>query len=300
VLADETLSAKGLHELTSDDLTKWRKERAMSLGESSIRRLVNDFRAALNGAAMQHRRRMPGLIAEIQAGFKTSGAASTIARERQVLSDVAVRSILSAANLVDDDGEWEGDLFRLVAVLAATGARYSQIIRMKVADVQVAQRRLMVPVSAKGRGEKARTHVAIQIGLDIMESLRPAVVGRQESNPLLLRPRWRQESVAKWTKFGRAPWNSASELTRPWALIVAEAGLSADLVPYALRHSSIVRCLGAGLPVRLVAALHDTSSAMIEKHYSAFIVDAMDELAARAIVPLTSSTETVSQIGTTG
>jgi hypothetical protein len=39
---------------------------------------------------------------------------------------------------------------------------------------------------------------------------------------------------------------------------------------------------------------------MIEKHYSAFIVDAMDELAARAIVPLTSSTETVSQIGTTG
>ena len=39
--------------------------------------------------------------------------------------------------------------------------------------------------------------------------------------------------------------------------------------------------------MRLVAALHDTSSAMIEKHYAAFIVDAMDELAARAIVPLT-------------
>jgi hypothetical protein len=27
---------------------------------------------------------------------------------------------------------------------------------------------------------------------------------------------------------------------------------------------------------------------MIERHYSAFIVDAMDELAAKAIVPLTS------------
>ena len=33
--ADEALSAKPLHELTSDDLSKWRKERT-SLGESSI------------------------------------------------------------------------------------------------------------------------------------------------------------------------------------------------------------------------------------------------------------------------
>jgi hypothetical protein len=43
---------------------------------------------------------------------------------------------------------------------------------------------------------------------------------------------------------------------------------------YALRHSSIVRGLKANLPIRLVAALHDTSVEMIEKHYSAFIVDA--------------------------
>jgi hypothetical protein len=64
--------------------------------------------------------------------------------------------------------------------------------------------------------------------------------------------------------------------------------LSADTVPYALRHSSIVRGLGGGLPVRLVAALHDTSSAMIERHYAAYIVDAMDDLVGRTIVPLTT------------
>jgi hypothetical protein len=75
-----------------------------------------------------------------------------------------------------------------------------------------------------------------------------------------------------------------------WADIVAAAGLPAGTVPYSLRHSSIVRGLAAGLPTRLVAALHDTSSAMIEKHYAAFIADAMDELAARAIVPLAPST----------
>ena len=180
--ADEALSAKPLHELTSDDLSKWRKERT-SLGESSIRRLVNDFRAALNAAAVQHRRRMPGLIVEIQAGFKSNGAVSTIAREKQALSDIEIRNILAAASRVDTDGEWEGDLFRLVVVLAATGARYSQVIRMKVSDVRGTQCRLMIPVSAKGRGEKARTHVAIQIGPDVMESLRPAVVGRQGETP---------------------------------------------------------------------------------------------------------------------
>jgi hypothetical protein len=40
------------------------------------------------------------------------------------------------------------------------------------------------------------------------------------------------------------------------------------------------------LPVRLVAALHDTSIVQIERHYAAFITDALDELAARAVVPL--------------
>ena len=85
---------------------------------------------------------------------------------------------------------------------------------------------------------------------------------------------------------GRAPWFAAAELRRPWAEIIASAGLAPGVVPYALRHSSIVRGLRAGLPTRLVAAVHDTSSAMIEKHYGAFVVDSLDELAARAIVPL--------------
>jgi hypothetical protein len=103
---------------------------------------------------------------------------------------------------------------------------------------------------------------------------------------LLVRPRWRQVEPMKWEVTGREPWRSAAELARPWAAIISKAGLEKGVVPYALRDSSVVRGLAAGLPVRLVAALHDTSSAMIERHYSAHIVDAMDELATRAIVQL--------------
>jgi integrase len=74
-------------------------------------------------------------------------------------------------------------------------------------------------------------------------------------------------------------------MLRPWATICKRLGL-VDIVPYALRHSSIVRGIAAGLPIRLVAAMHDTSVAMIEKHYSRWIADGLEELAAQAIVPL--------------
>lgn len=66
---------------------------------------------------------------------------------------------------------------------------------------------------------------------------------------------------------------------------MARAGLQ-DAVPYCFRHSSIVRMLRQNVNVRLVAALHDTSVAMIEKHYAAYIVDALEDIVRAAIVPL--------------
>jgi hypothetical protein len=60
-------------------------------------------------------------------------------------------------------------------------------------------------------------------------------------------------------------------------------------VPYSLRHSSIVRGIREGLPIRLDAALHDTSVEMIERHYSRWITEGLDELAARAVVPLVAA-----------
>jgi hypothetical protein len=43
--------------------------------------------------------------------------------------------------------------------------------------------------------------------------------------------------------------------------------------------------------VRLVAASHDTSVEMIEAHYSAFIVDASQELARRAALSFACAAE---------
>ena len=57
---------------------------------------------------------------------------------------------------------------------------------------------------------------------------------------------------------------------------------------YALRHSSIVRQLLAGVPVRIVAAGHDTSVVMIECTYSQHITDHADAMVRGAMLSLTS------------
>jgi len=53
-------------------------------------------------------------------------------------------------------------------------------------------------------------------------------------------------------------------------------------VPYSLRHCSTVRELLKGVPVRIVAAHHDTSVTMVEKHYSRYIIGDLSEALTRA------------------
>jgi integrase len=295
--AHKELADKPLAAVSTDDLALWRDSLQMAAG--SVQRTVNDFKAALNAVARRAKAQLPATIRDtIKDGLATVTAAPAVARDAQVLPDADVRAIISAAWEVDADGDWGGDLGRLVLVLAATGARFSQIIRITVADVQPAQKRLMIPVSRKGRGVKNSTHIGVRIGDDVLSALATATAGRNGHEPLLLRPRWEAVGVARWLKGAKpSPWHSAAELTRPWAAIVLRARLAGGTVPYALRHSAIVRGLRAGLPTRLVAALHDTSSAMIERHYAAFIVDALDELSARAIVGLMPATVVPSERG---
>lgn len=290
VLGDEIAEFR-LHELTRDALRGWRRRLAeRGLAVATVRRISNDFRAALNAAAEAHHSRLPAAFPlEVKAGLAaTEQGYSPVAREAQVLPDADVRRIIAAAWEVDREGGWEGDLARLVVVLAATGARFSQVTRMTVADVQAAQMRLMVPTSRKGKGQKA-AKLGVPVGEDVIGVLRPAVSGRVGTSILLERWRHRQVAPTRWERVGRGPWGYSAEFSGPWRQITARAELPAGVVPYSLRHSSIVRGLRQMLPVRLVAALHDTSSAMIEAHYSAFIISALDELAARAVVQLVAS-----------
>ena len=79
-------------------------------------------------------------------------------------------------------------------------------------------------------------------------------------------------------------WQRADHV-RPFAQAAAQAGL-AGVTSIALRHSSIIRALLAGVPIRVVAVSHDTSVAMLERTYSAYILDHSDAVSRRALLDL--------------
>jgi integrase len=278
-----------LSELSEDDLVAWKEAFAPDKTAGARMRTKNDFKAALNAAHRRFRAKLPADFSErVRWGLSNdnmAGAGPARARDNQILEDEAVRRIVAAAM----DYNADGDVGRMVMLLAATGARFSQLQRLTVGDVQADRERLFIPLSRKGQG-KTQGHYPMRVGADVIEALRPLLEGRRYDEPLLLH--WRMKQVRRencwqvvWVRDYRGPWTSTSQLTRHFNQICASVGL-AGTIPYALRHSSIVRAIRAGLPIRLVAAMHDTSVVMIERHYSRYIVDGLEELTARAIVQM--------------
>lgn len=297
VLADERFSSTLLSKLRASNIEAWRgrinvredqdktdgaDDADKSIAPATLNRLLNDVRAALNEAAEKYRRELPAhLPGEIKAGTKSLHVEGDA--RRQLLTDGEVRSVVAAAFAVDEDG----DFGRLVLLAAATGARYSQLRALRVADVQAAHSRVMIPGARKGRAAKAKAAVAMPLAADHLTMLAAALTDRANDQPLLERWAYRRvKSAALWEKDRRRAWGPAYEIEKMWSAAIAKAGVPSGTIMYALRHSSIVRGLKAGLPIRLVAALHDTSVEMIEAHYSAFIVDASEELARRATLSL--------------
>lgn len=299
VLADEKLAGTKLAKLAASDIQEWvarvlgddrsaddegsaeRGEERERIALTTVNRLLNDFRAALNAAAMKHRRLLPAhIVQEIRLGTKRLDA--TANARRQVLTDEQVVALVNAAFVVDETG----DFGRLATLLAATGARHSQARIVRVGDFQHNLQRVMVPGSKKGRSRRAKPPVPIQLSSDACARLLPAAEGRDANAPLLEHWYHSKKGRSSWERAGRRAWGPAYEVDRYWPEVVKRAGVPADTVMYAFRHSSIVRGLRANLPVRLVASLHDTSVEMIEAHYSAYIVDATEDLARRAVLSL--------------
>jgi len=284
VLSDKICAVK-LSELTEGHLREWQR-RLSPMAGSSKQRILTELKAALNDAAIEHRRLVPkDLAVTIKFGcrpvFAEASEGEPIARDNQILPDETIRTILDAIEAQEDE-----DNFVLAVLLAATGARFSQIVRMNVRDLDLERVFVFVPPSRKGRGKKSGALIRIQVGEDVINILRPFVEGREPTEPLLERWHYRQIKATQWERVGRQPWKTPSEMARWWKKAVEIAGVP-GVIPYALRHSSIVRALRANIPIRLVAALHDTSVAMIETHYARWITESLDDIAARAIIPLT-------------
>ena len=284
VLANEELAGMELHRLTAHELRRWRAE--LPGTAASRQRISNDFKAALNEAAPSAAVRLAikeGLASPKNEVHEPDDDA-TAGIESKILTDDETRRLLKVIRELGDD-----DLYRLCLVMAATGARFAQVRRLKVRDVQAQRSRIMVPPSHKGRvGRASRAPVPVPVGQDVIDALLPVTKDRRGSDPLLERWRHIQTAPMVWKRDRRGPWQSAAELARPIRAAVKAAELPISVSAYSFRHSSIVRSLRENLPVRLVAQLHDTSIAMIERNYTRFMADALESLARKAIVPMVS------------
>jgi integrase len=87
----------------------------------------------------------------------------------------------------------------------------------------------------------------------------------------------------------------SSKSRPPTSLMAAARAAGCDpnsVTPYALRHSAIVREIVAGIPIRIVAASHDTSVAMIERTYSKHVANHSDALIRRTLLDGRNGTTT--------
>ena len=254
--------------LGATELRKWRDSLLdKGLAPGTVNRTKTGLRAALELAAAHDPR-----IAN-QRAWKVGLAALPDAHVARnvILTDDEVRRIVAAAY------ERDRALGLMVEVAAVTGARLSQLARLEVSDLQAdgPELRLLMPLSAKGRTRNKRhERRAVPITPALAAVLKQKTVGRPSEAALLLR-----SNGERWGH-GRSRHHR-----NDFRAVAEAAGLDPDVVTLsALRHSSIVRQLVANTPIRVVAAMHDTSVKMIERTYSRHIAEHTDALARRALL----------------
>jgi integrase len=256
--------------LTGEELERWRDGlEAKGLSRASVNRLRTCLRAALTLSAKKDK------LADRTAWEDLGSLADATEARNVVLDDATVARVIGAAYQRDPA------LGLLVEVLAITGARPSQAVRLEVADLDLADMsapRLRVPRSAKGgptaRVRKARERVAVPITQPLAVKLRAQAQGGAPDAPLL-------------TQASGEPWGfrRSDQYRDAMREVMAVVGLDPDeATPYCLRHSAITRSLLAGVPLSVVAAGADTSEREIRRHYRRFISAHADEIARRGLL----------------
>src|SRR6266436_2415546 len=264
------LLAKPVALLTATELKKWRDSLLGAMAPATINRLCGCLCAALE-LATQHDERIQNRQAwEIGlAGLPDAQEARNV-----IISDAKVREFVGSAYGLDHQ-------FGLLAdTLAITGARPSQAARLRVEDLRdhPVRPKLAMPKSGKGgsrnRSAKKAERYSVPITVQLAIKLKQAAKGRTDDAPLLL-----QSDGNGWGD------NPGQRYHREVGKIVTAIGLDPDEVTmYCLRHSSIVRALLLNVPIRLVASLHNTSVAMIERTYSKYITEHSDDISRKALL----------------
>jgi integrase len=267
----EALLSKPLSLITEDELKSWRGE-LLKKGQakSSVNRIMNATRAALSLADETRTHIWRGGLKALSDATKANNV---------VIEDEATAQAWVAASYGHDH-----QLGLLTHTLGETGARPSQAARLRVRDLIVTDPktpRLMMPRSGKGGTrspeERKAEQYPVSISPELAALLKISAKGRPSNATLLLRQNGQ-------------PWkasDASSDYRRDVRRVLKGIGLDPDVYTlYAFRHTSITRQLLAGTHTAIVAKTHDTSEAMIRKHYAASILDYTDEITRKTLPSL--------------
>ena len=193
---------------------------------------------------------------------------------RILCGELCNRHQVRIAQLIEGCYAVNAALGLLMETAAVTGARLSQLVRIRIADLDDSRpgaARLQVPPSRKGGRKVSKpTHIPVPIPCSLAARLRAAGEGRPPEALLLLRS-------------DGSPWGCGSKANHGdmFREAVRLAGFDPNqdgITSYVFRHSAIKRWLLAGTPVMIVAKQADTSVTEINKHYGRYILEFSDSI----------------------
>lgn len=245
--------------LTKEELESWRDGLAIDKGLEwdSANRYGKSLKAALALAARRDKR-----ITDTRVWIeglrlrKVKGASNP---RNYYLPDATILAIVHECHV-------EGAEFgALIEVLAGTGTRESQALKLRPGDLRDEDPDaplLMLWCSNKGKDRDPEQR-PVSITPKLAQLVRTRAIARGPGRPL----------------FDRI-WN----MSERFRVVLKRLGLDVSLTPYVLRHSSIIRSIRAGVPLRIIAIDHDTSVVEIEKTYGRFIPKTTDDVTRRALL----------------
>jgi integrase len=200
-------------------------------------RVLSSFKAALNRAFRDPERRIAS-----DAAWRKVSPFKAVGRARQVhLDPPQIRRLVNACR---------GRFRDLVTAGLLTGARYGELVALRVGDFRPDLRTLTVRDGKTG----ARDVVLTPEGVRFFEG----IAAGQHTDALLLP----KDDGSTWGK---------NHHRRLIGEAIAKAKLGAGTMFYSLRHTYVSQALLAGMNMQLLAENLGTSIRMIESNYGKFL-----------------------------
>ena len=187
----------------------------------------------------------------------------------RTMSDADVEALLAGCDRGSDEGVRDAALIEL---LYATGARISEMARLKVADVDFSRRQVLL----FGKGSKERVVPVYERALEATGSY---LAGPRAA--LLARARKPRETAALFISTRGNPM-SADALRVCFERHVRRAGIDAGVTPHAMRHTYATELLSGGADLRSVQELLGHESLATTQIYTHLSVERLKEATRQA------------------